>query len=99
MLYHYVVQVHETDVLDIWRDDDNNLKWIKYKIEELQYPPKIKFDISCDEKTVTTEKIKFTLHFSGIQETGYSKSCDKKVHLYAMSKWFTDNNDDNQWSK
>ena len=94
----YVVQVHENDVEGIRKDNDDKSKWFKCKVEELQYPPKIKLDISCDEKKVTTEKIKFTLHFSGIQETGCSKSCDKKVHLYARSKWFTDNKDD-QWSK
>ena len=98
MLYHCVVQVHENDVLETWRDNNDKSKWLKHKLEELQYPPKIKLDISYDEKKVKTEKIKFTLHFSGIQETGCSKSCDKKVHLYARSKWFTDNKDD-QWSK
>ena len=94
----YVVQVHQNDVEETWRDNDDKSKLLKQKLEVLQYPPKIKLDISCDEKKVTTEKIKFTLHVSGIQETGYSKSCDKKVHLYAKSKWFIDSSD-NQWSK
>ena len=83
-------------MLETWRDNGNESKWLKHKVEELQYPPKIKLDICYDKKMAVTDKIKFTLHFSGIQETGCSKSCDKKVNLYAKSNWFIDND---QWSK
>ena len=90
LLYHYyIVQVHENDV---WGDKEQP-KWIKRKVEEFQYPPKIILDVTYDEKKAVTEMIKFTLHFSGIQETGCSKSCDKTVNLYAKSNWFIDNND------
>ena len=88
LLFTTIIQIHEDDVLEL----DDQPRWLKYsKVEEFQYPPRIKWDISYDEKKATSETMKFTLDYSGIQETVYSKSCDKKIFLHAKSYWFIDN--------
>ena len=89
--YFTIVQIHENEVLEMWSDNDDQSKWLKHKVNEFQYPPRIIMDILYDEKNAVTKKITFTLHCNGIQETIYSKSCDKSICLYARSNWFVDN--------
>ena len=79
-------------MLQMWREDDDQSKWLKHKVEEFQYPPKIKLDVFYDKKKAMSEIIKFTLHFGGILETVYSKSCDKTIHFRGISDWFIDDN-------
>jgi len=75
----------------MWREDDLS-KWLAHKVEEFQYPPRMIFNLSYDEKRAVSEKITFTLHLSGIQETMYSKNCDNAIPLRAKSSWFTNSN-------
>ena len=76
----------------MWRDDDDSQsKCLKHKVEEFQYPPKMRLDICYDERKAVSEMITFTVHFTGIQDTTYSKACDKAIHLYARSNWFRNN--------
>jgi len=76
----------------MWREDDDLSKRLAHKVEEFQYPPRMIFNVSYDEKMAVSEKITFTLHLSGIQETMYSKKCDSTIHLHAKSSWFTNSN-------
>lgn len=76
----------------MWRDDDNPSKWLKHKVEEFQYPPRMIMNISYDEKRAVSEMITFTLHLTGIQENIYNKNCDTKICLRAKSNLFFDNN-------
>ena len=77
-----IVQIHENEV---WRDEDQS-ELLKHKFKESQYPPRIILHVSCD-KSAVSEMIKFTLHYSGIQETVFSKDCDKKIKFQANSSW------------
>ena len=83
-MFIVIVQIHENDV---WRDYDQS-ELLKHKFKGLQYPPRIKLDISYDERNAVSGMIKFTLHYSGILETGCSKNCNKKINLQAKSSWF-----------
>lgn len=83
-------------MLDIWKDDIDQSKWLKHKVEMFQYPPKMMFDISCNEEEIVSKVLTFTLHCDGIQETIYNKKSDNKIRFCAQSKWFTG---DNQLSK
>ena len=76
----------------MWRDDDQR-ELLKHKFKDFQYPPKIILNVSYDKENAVSRMIKFTLHCSGIQETVYSKNCDKKINLQAKSSWFNNNID------
>ena len=64
---------------------------LKHLVREFQYPPRVTYYVSYNEKTVTSEMVKFTLHCSGIQDTLCSKDCDKRINLRAKSRWFGNN--------
>ena len=84
-------------MLKVWREGDDQLKWLKHNVEEIQYPPNVVIDIHYDKKTAVSKMIEFTLHCSGIQETICSAICNGKICLQAESKWFINNDD--HWSK
>ena len=85
-------------MLKVWREGDDQLKWLKHNVEEIQYPPNMIVDIRYDKTVAVSKMINFTLHCSGIQETICSEICNRKICLHADSKWFIDNEDD-EWSK